>query len=111
MKPRSAKRTALAFALFEPIFRFYGGPPSQVPPDASAYQEKGEPRCAGYEHLDDSLDPLGLPEGRDAEREDEGRAQRGEHRRGRHHADPNHYAQAPRTHPAPLRPATISSTA
>src|SRR5215203_4517968 len=93
----------LAPALFGvPFFGFYGRTPPQVPPDATADQEEGEPRCRGHEHLDDLLDPIRLPKRRDGEREDDDRAQSGEDRGHRHHANPHHQAQAPRTQLAPL---------
>jgi hypothetical protein len=97
-------RAALGPALFgRPLLRFCGRTSPQVPPDASANQEEGEPRRRGHEYLDDPLDPIGLPERRDGEREDNSHAQRGKDCRNRYRANPCHQAQAPGTHPAPLR--------
>src|SRR5215203_1538700 len=101
---RSGRRSSRgSLALFvRPLLGFCGRTSPQVPPDSPADHEEREPRRRSHEYLDNLLDPIGLPERRDGEREDNGRAQRGEDRRDRHRANPRHQAQAPGTHPAPL---------
>src|SRR5215211_2434468 len=85
----------------------------QVSPDTAAYQEENEPRRRGQEYLDDPLDPIGLPERRDGEREDQRGAQSGEDGRNGHHANSYYQAQTAGTHPAPLQThlVTVSSIA
>src|SRR5215207_8905787 len=93
----------LASALFgRPFLWFCRRTSPQVPPDAAANQEEGEPRRRGHEHLNDLLDPIRLPKRRDGEREYEDRAQSREDRSHRHYANPYHQTQAPRTQHAPL---------
>src|ERR687889_866684 len=98
-------RTALTPAFFGgALLGSWGGAFSYVTPDTAADEEEGEPGRRGEEHLDDLRDPVGLPERREAERENEDHAQRREHGRNRHSTDPHQQAQTPSSHPTPLRP-------
>jgi hypothetical protein len=82
-------------------------PAPQVPPNTAAHQKEGKPGRHGDEDAEDPFRAVGLSEGRDAEREDEGGAQRAEHRRSAQHADAHHQAQTPRTQPTPLLHAAL----